>query len=84
MGEAVHKWLGGVAAGLSMAAIVAIFAMWNSINRLEAERPLRDQIRTLETEQTRQGIQLNSNQLDVMAMELSSLEARVRTLENGQ
>ena len=87
MSDGAVKWIlgviGAVASTVSVAAIFAIFSMRDSINTMIAERPLRDQVRALENEQMRQAIQLNGQELDVVAMELNALEIRINRLENA-
>lgn len=81
MTDLVSKWIAGVGATLSAAAVLGIFAMWSAINQMRAERPLRDQLRAVELEQIRQGITINSQELDVMSMRLTAIEGRIRDLE---
>lgn len=76
--QKIAVYLGGA---LSLAAISAVFAMWNQLNRIEAQEPLREQLRAFEQEQIRQGLQLNSNELDVIGMEVRDLEDRIEALE---
>lgn len=80
------KWLlgivGSIMSALSLAAIFGVFNMNRTLTEMQAERPLMDQIRALELEQIRQGIQLNGQQNDVQNMEINDLDNRIRALEN--
>lgn len=76
--QRIAVYTGGV---LSVAAIMAVFTMWNQLNRIEAQEPLREQLRAIENEQMRQGVQLNSNEIDIINMEIRDLEDRVDALE---
>lgn len=81
MNDTLGKWLASVAAALSVSAVGAMFFMWNQIVSMRAAQPLREQLRAVQLEQIRQGIQLNSQELGVMNMELQALRDRVRNLE---
>lgn len=56
--------------------------MWNSINTMQAQEPLRDQLEEIKSEQLRQGIRLNSTELDVLEQEIDDVEERVDDLED--
>lgn len=76
--QRIAVYVGGV---MSVAAIMSVFTMWNQLNRIEAKAPLQEQIRAIENEQIRQGLQLNSNEIDVINMEIRDLEDRIESLE---
>lgn len=76
--QRIAVYVGGV---MSVAAIGGVFAMWNQLNRIEAQAPLQEQLRAIELEQIRQGMQLNANEIDVFNMEMRDLEDRIEALE---
>ena len=82
MSETVVKTLVAVCSFLTVSAIGAVFFMWNSINTMQAQEPLRDQLEEIKTEQLRQGIRLNSTELDVLEQEIDAVEERVDDLED--
>lgn len=79
--QKIAVYVGGV---LSVTAILGLVAMRDTLKRIEAQEPQREQIRVLEQEQIRFAIQLNSNEIDVMNMEMRDLEDRIQTLEARQ
>lgn len=82
MSDAIGKWAGGVAAALSVSAVGAVFFMWNTLNTIIAQEPLRDQLHAIELEQIRQGIQLNTAELSVVQASLDDLDERLDDLED--
>ena len=82
MSEMVVKTLVGITTFLTVSAIGAVFFMWNSINTMQEQEPLRDQLEEIKTEQLRQGIRLNSTELDVLEQEIDAVEERVDDLED--
>ncbi len=82
MSELIVKTLVGITSFLAVSAIGAVFFMWNSINTMQAQEPLRDQLEEIKSEQLRQGIRLNSAELDVLEEEISDVEERVDDLED--
>ena len=93
MGETnILRFVVTAGASLSVAAILGVVAMWgklndavdstrDQLNRIEAQAPLQEQLRAIENEQMRQGIQLNANEVDVINMEIRDLEDRIEALE---
>lgn len=79
--QKIAVYVGGV---LSVTAILGLVAMRDTLKRIEAQEPQREQIRVLEQEQIRFAIQLNSNEIDVMNMEMHDLEDRIQALEARQ
>ncbi len=82
MSELLVKTLVGITSFLAVSAIGAVFFMWNSINTMQAQEPLRDQLEEIKSEQLRQGIRLNSTELDVLEVEINDVEERVDDLED--
>ena len=82
MSELIVKTLVGITSFLAVSAIGAVFFMWNSINTMQAQEPLRDQLEEIKSEQLRQGIRLNSTELDVLEVEINDVEERVDDLED--
>ncbi len=82
MSELIVKTLVGICTFLAVSSIGAVFFMWNSINTMQAQEPLRDQLEEIKSEQLRQGIRLNSTELDVLEEEIDNVEERVDDLED--
>ncbi len=80
--EMIVKTLVGICTFLAVSSIGAVFFMWNSLNTIQAQTPLREALEQIKSEQMRQGIQLNSAELDVLEQEIDSVEERVDDLED--
>ena len=76
-----QKILTALATAASIGAMTAIFFMWNSINTMLAQQPLRDELMEGKLEDIKQTIQINGQQISINELEIEMLEDRIRYLE---